>query len=43
MLVDKDHEPKWTHETLSDVSDSEVKAFFEPLEEDHCRGELVVE
>ena len=42
VLVDKDHEPKWAHETLSDVSEKQVRAFFEPLDADHSRGELKV-
>lgn len=40
VLVDKDHDPKWAHETLSDVTEKQVREFFEPLEKDHSRGEL---
>lgn len=31
MVVDKDYEPKWQHESVADVPEEWVKGFFEPL------------
>lgn len=32
MLIDKDKAPRWQHESVSDVSESEVDRYFEPHE-----------
>ena len=31
VIIDKDHAPKWTPDTLEGVSDADVAKFFEPL------------
>ena len=33
VIVEKDHSPKWSPETLEDVSDADVAKYFEPLGE----------
>lgn len=32
LLVDKDRNPKWTPEKLSDITDAHVNEFFRPLQ-----------
>jgi enoyl-CoA hydratase/carnithine racemase len=40
VLVDKDQKPKWSHQSILDVKQDVVKAFFDPLEKNHPKGEL---
>jgi len=40
VLVDKDNNPKWSHQTMAEVSTDVVDAFFDPLDAAHPRGEL---
>eukprot|EP00939_MAST-03C_sp_MAST-3C-sp1_P000814 g814.t1 len=42
VLVDKDHSPKWAHDSVGSVKDAEVNVFFSPLDKDHGRGELTL-
>lgn len=39
VIVDKDHAPKWSPETLEGVSDAHVAQYFEPLGPDELRFE----
>ncbi len=34
LLIDKDKSPKWSHQSISDVTKSEVEAYFSPLEQE---------
>ncbi len=34
LLIDKDHQPKWAHNSISAVSQAEVDAFFQPFADD---------
>lgn len=42
VLVDKDNQPVWTPATIEEVSMEKVAEFFEPLGQDHPRGELQI-
>ena len=34
VIIDKDHAPKWSPDTLEGVSDADVARYFEPLGDD---------
>jgi len=42
VLVDKDNQPVWSPAAIEDVSMEKVAGFFEPLGQNHPRGELQI-
>ena len=34
VLIERDNKPIWTHTAIEDVTDEEVAAYFEPVEND---------
>jgi enoyl-CoA hydratase len=33
VLVDKNDTPKWTHKNISEITDSEINSYFQPMQD----------